>query len=325
MPEKTLQITGRVLEAPTGKGFANLRVEAWDKDTRRKKPIDIVATDKEGGFQMELDASYLKPDDAGVIPEIAFKVYLGNRLIQESAVTPVVSARKKPEVSISVDKPAPRPPGKDHLNTIQAFKAVDFFRDSDLPGIVRNFRRKTGTSLDFLSDMVVNTVSRFDWTPVKVDVAREEEIVGKETRMVRERLQSNRIEVVDVQPYDPQLNAESIKNLMRLPAGLQEGQKVRLFEEEGKVRYYAVVKDDVPGTHAVGETGAQMPEIKKITEDLKQTKKLLDEKDREIAKLREELSGFRKEQEDVKRILTSEKFTKLMKDDNPGPVRRPTG
>lgn len=325
MPEKTIQITGRVLEAPTGKGLANLKVEAWDKNARLTKPIDVVATDKEGVFQMELDASFLKPDDAGVVPEIAFKVYLGNRLIQESAVTPVVSARKKPAVSISVDKPAPRPPGKDHFGTMQAFKAAEFFRDSDFPGIIGNFRRKTGTSLDFLSDMVVNTVSRFDWNPMKVDVAREEEIVGKDTLTVRERLQSNHIEVVDVQPYDPQLNAESIKNLMRLPAGLQEGQRVRLFEEDGKVRYYAVVKDVVPSSNSGEETGAQMAEIKKITEDLKQTKKLLSEKDREIAKLREELTSFSKEQDDVKRILTSEKFTKLMKDVDPGPIRRPTG
>lgn len=314
MAEKQFQITGQVVEKSTGNGLPNYKVEAWDKDSEYHNLLGVAISGPDGGFRIEFDTSYFGHEDPEGVPDVFFRVFLGKKLVlnMEDELKKYPIDQKK--VVLPVELSPPRPEAEDRLGMTQAFKAVEFFQGSDVKGTVMAFQKRTGTSFGLFSDILKNSLNKFDWDPIQPSVSDSDEILEKDTASVREVLARRKVEVVEVRPYDPRLNAGFLKDIVSLPTKLKEGQRVQLYEENGKVKYYALAeeaKGTPPGTEK--ELKQQSLEIAKMKEELSRTQKVMTEKDKKIADLEKELESMRKDQESIKQVIQSDAFSKLLK------------
>lgn len=102
--EKTLHITGMVIDRNTKKGFAGLRIEPWHDGHRIDKVTGKAVTDKDGKFQINVkdpDIDEWFKDDK---PVIDFKIFRGTEAItvEEDAVSWKLK-KNKAEVMIEVE------------------------------------------------------------------------------------------------------------------------------------------------------------------------------------------------------------------------------
>jgi hypothetical protein len=104
--KKTFRIAGRVIDRKTRLGAAGLQVEAWDKDLILDDLVGSAVTDEKGAFQMELDESYFKELFLDRQPDLFFKVFHEDKLIEstENSVLWNVKAGDT-EITIEVDVP----------------------------------------------------------------------------------------------------------------------------------------------------------------------------------------------------------------------------
>ncbi|MCB9267666.1 MAG: hypothetical protein H6558_21795 [Lewinellaceae bacterium] len=328
MKIKNFEINGRVIEAQTREGLSNLKVEAWDKDVRYNDLIGVATTNADGGFQISFDSTYFSESEQEVAPDIFFKAYLGRKLLKSTEETPIVSAREKEDAVIEIDMPSIRTEGKDRVSAGQAFKAAAFFQQSDFSGVFREFRSKAGTSLGFLSDMVANTFSELDLQPLKVKGVREESVIGRDVDEARGKLEAQQVAVNEVRPYDPKANAASLKEIRSYPLTLRAGQRVNLYQENGKVRYYSIVREEEgkPSGQGGGDTEALRAQLDKVQEELNATRDVVAEKDTQIAQLQKELQAVRKGQDEMNKVLRSEAFAQLLEElQKKEPGKKPTG
>lgn len=112
--EKTLNLSGRIVDRTTQNGVAGLRVEAWDKDLFFNGPVGSDVTDERGSFQIEFDESYFRQLFLGRRPDLFFKVFQVGRLVRstehsvlwnvESGTTEIVI-----ECDLPQEQPQPNP------------------------------------------------------------------------------------------------------------------------------------------------------------------------------------------------------------------------
>jgi flagellar motility protein MotE (MotC chaperone) len=134
--------------------------------------------------------------------------------------------------------------------------------------------------------------------------------VGQDVAAAKTHLESQHIEVNEVKKYEPKLNKSSLSDMNRRPVNLKAGQKVDIYEENGKVRYYALAKE----TRDTAEPARdQADEVIKLREELKKTKRDAADKDEKINKLQVEMETLRKEQSEIKALLNSDAMIKMMK------------
>lgn len=310
MENEEYEITGRVIDGIKNEGIANLRVEAWDKDIKYNDLLGSSITNADGGFEMSFDSTYFRefaPEDK---PDVFFKVYAGKKLIKSTEEAPIKNAEQQIEVTIVVNMPQfIRPVGKDRLSTEQAFKAAAFFQDSDFRGVYSDFRKKAGTSIGFVSDMVMNTITKFDFEPVRAGRVKEDEIVNIEVDHVKEKLETQNIAVGEVRPYNPAMDAESLKTFKVLPKNLKPGQRVNLYQENGKVKYYTLEEkspDIVEQPHTkiitqkekIEEVVVLQDQVSKLKTQLEAVqgahKKEISLRDKQIENLQKSVTEFKK-------------------------------
>ncbi len=315
MANDLYEITGRVIDGTTKEGVANLRVEAWDKDVKYNDLLGSSITNADGGFEMSFDSTYFREYAPDEKPDIFFKVFAGKRLVKSTEEAPIKNAKQNEDVTIIINMSQfIRPAGKDRISTEQVFKAAAFFQDSDFLGVYSNFRKKAGTSISLVSDMVMNTITKFDFEPVKVKGVKEDEIVNNDVTHVKGNLENRNIEVAEVREYNPKMNAESFSQFKTLPKNLKTGQRVNLYQENGKVRYYSIV----PEPPAVSTDGANIVDVQKqqldeVQQELINTKKMVADKDKQLLQLNKELKTIRENQDKINSTLNSDAFIKLMK------------
>lgn len=305
MPIQSYNISGQVINSTTQQGIANLRVEAWDKDNEYYDLLGSTITNMNGGFDISFDSTYFREDIAEAQPNVFFKVYAGKRLLKSTEEKPIMNAKGQEVVEIMLDMLGKtRPEGKDRISTAQVFQTATFFRESDFKGVYSEFRKKSETSIGFISDMVMNTITKLDIKPVKVAGVREQNILNQDVDSARTNLSYQKVEVNEVLPYNPKINNESFKNIKVLPTTLKPGQRVDLYEENGKVRYYTIVPENRDDSKMIAE---QRLQLQKIQEELNQTNQTIGQKDKEIIKLNTELAAMRKEQENIKKEYINSK------------------
>lgn len=73
--ERRYQIDGRVIDAQAGRGIADLRVEAWDKDLIFDDLVGSAVTDAAGHFRIEFDESYYRELFFDRAIDLFFKIF----------------------------------------------------------------------------------------------------------------------------------------------------------------------------------------------------------------------------------------------------------
>lgn len=346
MAGQTYRVSGRVLDSQTESGVPNLRVEAWDKDTKYHDMLGIETTDARGRFQMAFDEFYFGDFAPDRMPDLFFKVFLGRKLIKSTEGEVMWNvAPGDTDVTIEVDMPQPPPARRDRVKVGQVMQGVDFVRRSDFRGIGREARDRTSVFGGVLGDMVR---TRFAAGPLKAPDTRARDVVGQDVSTAEANLARQQVEVNEVRSYQPGLDTQSVKSLGAFPFRLKPGQKVDLYtDDQGKIRYYSVarkpaavaaadiarvdsdiesVKADLAGIKASPQEGdnelartitamkAQQTEVERLKHDLQTVREESAAKDQEIAALREELTTLRAQQEDHFSKVSPQRIERLEKD-----------
>lgn len=112
MATKTYRIIGRIIDRETHQGVPGLRVEAWDKDLLIDDLVGSAVTDARGTFEITFDTSYFRELFLDRKPDLYFKVFSGDRLIEstEDSVLWNVEVGAEPvEILVMMPEPEPAP------------------------------------------------------------------------------------------------------------------------------------------------------------------------------------------------------------------------
>ncbi len=312
MSPQAYEINGQVIHAHSGRGIAHLRVEAWDKDARYNDLLGNASTDGEGRFNIFFDSTYFREFSPDTAPELFFKVFMGGKLLKSTENELVKNAAAMLQVVIKIDMPAERAAGKDRISAVQVLKAADFFQQSDFKGVYREFRSKAGTSLGLVADIVMKTVTNLDIKPVQVRGNKVDDVVGQDVANARQKLHASNIQVAEVRPYNPKLNTAALQDITALSlSGLKEGQQVNLYEENGTVKYYAVVKEK-QAVRSTEEATANNEQFSKMQTDLTAAIQSTAQKEEQLQKLALEMEALRKEHAEIKSLLQSDALVQLL-------------
>lgn len=144
------------------------------------------------------------------------------------------------------------PTGKDRVSTMQALKVVRFMQQSDFAGMWREGRDKLTTIGKFVGALGSNTVANFDLEPIGLEGTRNNEVVGQDVQTAQRNLAANQVNVVEVKDYNPKADRAGVSAIADFPLMLKPGDKVTLYQQDGKVQYYSMVPPVAAGTADTG-------------------------------------------------------------------------
>lgn len=312
METQFYEINGLVIDEKTGEALYNLKVEAWDKDKQYNDLLGVGITNANGAFNICFDSTYFREDEREKSPDIFFKVYMGKKFIASTEDRIITNAGNQIETTIEISMPRVSTGGKDRISAKQVVNAAQFFYQSDFRGVLEQVQGKAGTPLKFMTDMVANTFKQIELKPVQTRGIQEKEIIGQDTQIVSRKLREQKIMVDNVYEYNPSINSESFNHLGSYPANLRAGQHIDLYEQDGKVCYYANSRGDRDHDDEIGT----------VRDELDLTKKKLEKKDAQISELQKEIELLRTNQDEINTLLKSKRFLELMKETKPKPKRK---
>ena len=298
------RVIGQVINRQSKQGIRGLRVEAWDKDQKYHDLLGFGVTDRSGHFLISFDQTYFREYAPEKYPDLFFRIYLSQRLLKSTEDSVIWNVRQDTEVTIAIDMPTAAPAGKDRVSAWQVFKAADFVQRSDFRGLWKETGDKGGAAVGFLTDMVVNTISKVDVEPIKVGDHKTSDVINQDVASASRNLEKQKITVSEVKPYQPGLNAQSFKNVAALPVTLKPGQQVNLYAENGKVRYYTVVSERKP-------SDVHPQKVIRLENELETVKKKSAEKDLQIAELEKEVKSIGSRQTRMEKTVTGDTIAEL--------------
>lgn len=308
-------VTGQVIDRDTSLGTEGLKVQAWDTNTQRGRMLGEMETDKNGRFSTSIDLKQLDYDTA---PDLFFKVFSGETLLESTESSVLWNANTQESVTIRIRTRKIRPAGRDRITSAQVFKGIEFIQKSDFKGVFREFKSRSGTTAGFVADMLVNTFKNVDIEPVRVKGTPQNDVVNQEVEVARRNLAARNVTVKEVVAYKPGLNLESVQSIDIIPRNLKAGQEVRLFEKDGRVRYYTILKPDTTISDLNQKFESQTAEMNKLKEELEATRETIAQKDERINSLEKQIEEMDKDQKEINTVLKSDAFAKLMKE-----IRKP--
>jgi len=303
--------TGQVIDSQTSEGLAELTVEAWDAGNTLKRPLATTKTEKDGRFTVELDFEQFGLKQ---IPDVFFKVFQNGAQMEAIESGVAWNANSEEAVTLLVKVVTKdRSKAKDRVTAKQVLKTADFFQQSDFIGLFRNVKEKIGTRWGTIADAVSNSLLKTDIEPVKPGRDFEKEVVGTDVNTAKKNLEAEQVEV-NVLKYNPRVNKATLSDLTSFSTKLKPGQKVNIYEENGTVKYMAVVKDN-KGAAEPRFTGddSQKEELKKMGEELKASREESLRKDKQIIELQQELLSIKQDHVEIKQLLKSKEFDALLK------------
>jgi hypothetical protein len=242
-PIQQYRIIGRVIDRVSRKGVQGVRVEGWDRDTRFHDMLGSAVTDGNGGFTFTFDSNYFGDFAGDHAPDVFFKVYLDDRVIKTTFDTPMMNQPPGDvRATIEIDYAQAAPTGTDRVSTDQAVKAVRFVKQSDFAGVFREGRDKAATVGGFAGALGRNAFAKFDLEPIGPKGTRNNEITGQDTATATRNLAASRVNVAEVKDYDPQADGASVRAIVDFPLALKADDTVTLYQQDGKVQYYSIVK-----------------------------------------------------------------------------------
>jgi len=242
-PIQQYRVIGRVIDRASRKGVQGVRVEGWDRDTRFHDMLGSAVTDGNGGFSFTFDSDYFGDYAGDHAPDVFFKVYLDDRVIKTTFDTPMMNqAPGDIRATIEIDYAQAAPTGTDRVSTDQAVKAVRFVKQSDFAGVWREGRDKVATVGRFAGALGTNALAKFDLEPIAPTGTRNNEVAGQDTATAKRNLAANQVNVAEVKDYNPQADGASVRAIVDFPLTLKADDTVTLYQQDGKVKYYSVVK-----------------------------------------------------------------------------------
>jgi hypothetical protein len=311
MADLIYNATGQVIDNETSQGIPGVRVEAWDVDLKTPRPLAVTETNDSGRFALKLD---FRKNGFQVVPDVVFKVFRNEMQLESMESSLSWNANSEEDITISiVNTPKKRKDVKDRITAEQFLMWSDFVQQSDFMGVFKNFKDKAGTILSLIPDSLFNTFAQMEPKPIRVSGNTEKEFINQDVNSVKRKLESDNISV-EVLPYNPRLNKTFFADISTLSTGIKSGQKVNLYQENGTVKYYSVVKEkSVKGVVTPGNTDNHKAEIEKFNEELKAAKEDSKRKEEQITKLQQDLSDISKQQEELQKVFKSNDFKKLLK------------
>ncbi|WP_295795270.1 hypothetical protein [Mucilaginibacter sp.] len=320
-----ITVTGQVVDSVEKTGMAGLLVTALENaangatiiagDVLDQGILGTAKTDENGRFNMALTDPNLA---RGLTPDLFFNVYDvdGKTLLTSTADYVVWNGSTQEDVTIKIRREAVQPIGKDRVNTLQMRKAAVFLTQSDFTGVLTQVKSQAGTSFGVLGDSVMSAISKINLTPLKVSVPANS-VVNTNVAAAGQTLTDQNIpyQVVD---YNPGLNKDLLQSVSGIKPVLGPGESVKLYQENGVVKYYSVVTDTTATPPASAASAAppassatidHSADIAKLQEQLTTTQNDAAAKDKHIADLTAQLEAVRKEQASIKEMFNA-KFNK---------------
>ena len=263
------EILGTVVERGTRTGVQGLRVEAWDRDVRFHDLLGCVTTDGAGQFRIRFTDEYFGDYGGDLTPDIFYRVYRDDILILSTQDRP--SENQQPGriiVTLEVE-PLVEPQAKaDRVDAGTAIKALTFVRQSDFRGIQRDVTGRARMAGATFGKMAAAGFRAWDWAPVRPDDIRHTDVADQDTQAVQAKLAAQNIQVDHVEAYDPKLNRQGGRMLTTVPPRLESGDRLILYEEGGRVKYYAKVRTEPAATIDQAEVQRLSQEVATVRTDV---------------------------------------------------------
>jgi len=318
-----ITVTGQVVDSVAKTGMAGLVVTAMENgspgatqiagDVLDQGVLGTTKTDGNGRFNMTLTDPNLA---RGLTPDLFFNVYDadGKTLLTSTADYVVWNGSTQEDVTIKIRREAVTPIGKDRINTVQMRTAATFLTQSDFSGVLSHVKSQANTSFGVFGDSIMNAISKIKLTPLKVSVPSDT-IVDTNVNAAGQALTSQNI-AYQVTDYKPGLNKDLLQSVTGFKPVVGPGESVKLYQEDGVVKYYSVVKNTdttqaasaAPAPAATATTD-HSADIATLKEQLTTTQNNVAEKDKHIADLTAQLEAVRKEQASIKEMFNA-KFNK---------------
>lgn len=243
MATRNYRLSGRVIERASGRGVPDLTVEAWDRDTRYHDMLGSTLTGADGSFSIAFDDDYFGDYAPDRSPDVFFKVLCDAKPVMTTFERPMTNLPPgETQVTLEIGAAAMPAPGKDRVGTRQMLKASRFFLQSDFKGVIKEQRDKVSMLGRFVAAAGGKALADFDLEPVRPSGPQTKQVIGQDTASAKANLAAQQVRVTEVKTFDPKTDADSVRALADFPLRLKAGDQVRLYEEQGTVRYYAIVK-----------------------------------------------------------------------------------
>jgi hypothetical protein len=319
MATRNYRISGRVVERTRRGGVPGVTVEVWDRDTRFHDMLGSVLTDAGGAFSIAFDDDYFGDFAPDRSPDVFFKVLRDGKLVLTTFDKPMMNlADGDTQVTLEIAEAQQPEPGKDRINTRQMMKATRFFTQSDFKGVMKEQRDKASMLGSFVA-AAGKALGGFDFEPVRPSGPQTSQVIGQDTASASANLAAQQVQVTDVKAFNPKTDADAVRAIADFPLRVKAGDNVRLYAENGVVRYYAIVKPVAP-TEVDAATVARLDrevqdlkgeEITRLKAQLAVVQQSAANKDAEIERLRTDLVATQAEQRDLSTRFSADKLAAL--------------
>jgi hypothetical protein len=320
MATRNYRLFGRVVERTRRSGIPGVTVEAWDRDTRFHDMLGSAVTDGDGAFSIAFDDDYFGDFAPDRSPDVFFKVLRDGKVLLTTFDKPMMNLRDgDTQVTLEIVEAQQPEPGKDRIKTRQMLKATRFFMQSDFKGVMKEQRDKGSMFGSILAAAGGKAFADFDFEPLRQTGPQTSQVIGQDTASASANLDAQQVKVTDVKAFNPKTDADAVRALADFPLRVKAGDNVRLYTENGVVRYYAIVKPVAP-TEVDAATVARLDrevqdlkgeEITRLKVQLAAVQQSAANKDVEIERLRADLVATQAEQRDLSTRFSADKLAAL--------------
>jgi len=211
-----------------------------DSSRQTTTPLGTATTDQTGRFSIMPAAG---ANNQQTLPDLYFNVYDvdGKTLLTNTDDYVVWNSGTQEDVTIYLYTQVQTTMGKDRINSSQAINATNFVRKSDFSGLFSQTKSSIGTNFSFVTDMLSNSISKINLKPISVPV-KTAHVVNTDVETATRNLKDQNVTVNQVMTYNPAVNKDALTAIGGFTPVLKPGQTVNLYQVNGQVKYYSVVK-----------------------------------------------------------------------------------